>query len=97
MNRHQVDTWPWRFRVRDIMTGDPGLRGFGMSSRDQAASTMIERRVSSVLVDRGGEAGGPGIITERDVVRAVASHGPAALWSGIGRGDVDTARFRRSR
>ena len=20
MNRHQVDTWPWRFRVRDIMT-----------------------------------------------------------------------------
>ena len=83
MNRHQVDTWPWRFRVRDIMTGDPVFVNSGSLLAD-TASTMIERRISSVLVDREGEAGGPGIITERDVVRAVANHGPAALQLASG-------------
>lgn len=83
MNRHQVDTWPWRFRVRDIMTGDPVFVDSGCLLAD-TASTMIERRISSVLVDRDGEAGGPGIITERDVVRAVANHGPAALQLASG-------------
>ena len=78
MNRHQVDTWPWRFRVRDVMTGDPVFVEPGCLLAE-TASTMTERRVSSVLVDRGGRAGGPGIITERDVVRAVANHGAAAL------------------
>ncbi len=78
MNRRQIDTWPWRFRVRDIMTSDPVFVGSGCLLADTAA-TMIERHVSSVLVDRNGEAGGPGIVTERDVVRAMASHGPAAL------------------
>ena len=78
MNRHQVDTWPWRFRVRDIMAGDLVFVEPGCLLAD-AASTMIDRHISSVLVDRGGHAGGPGIITERDVVRAVANHGPAAL------------------
>ena len=83
MNRHQVDTWPWRFRVRDIMTSDPVFVDSGCLLAD-TASTMIERRISSVLVDRDGEAGGPGIITERDVVRAVANHGPAALQLASG-------------
>lgn len=83
MNRHQVDTWPWRFRVRDIMTGDPVFVDSECLLAD-TASTMIERRISSVLVDRDGEAGGPGIITERDVVRAVANHGPAALQLASG-------------
>ncbi len=83
MNRHQVDTWPWRFRVRDIMTSDPVFIDSGSLLAD-TASTMIERRISSVLVDRDGEAGGPGIITERDVVRAVASHGSAALQLASG-------------
>lgn len=78
MNRHQVDTWPWRFRVRDIMAGDLVFVEPGCLLAD-AASTMIDRHISSVLVDRGGQAGGPGIITERDVVRAVANHGQAAL------------------
>ncbi len=78
MNRHQVDTWPWRFRVRDIMAGDLVFVEPGCLLAD-AASTMIDRHISSVLVDRDGHAGGPGIITERDVVRAVANHGPAAL------------------
>ena len=83
MNLHQVDTWPWRFRVRDIMTSDPVFVDSGCLLAD-TASTMIERRISSVLVDRDGEAGGPGIITERDVVRAVANHGPAALQLASG-------------
>ncbi len=78
MNHRQVDTWPWRFRVRDIMTVDPVFVDSGCLLAD-TASTMIDRHISSVLVDREGRTGGPGIITERDVVRAVANHGQAAL------------------
>ena len=78
MNHHQVDTWSWRFRARDIMAGDLVFVEPGCLLAD-AASTMINRHISSVLVDRDGHAGGPGIITERDVVQAVANHGPGAL------------------
>jgi CBS domain-containing protein len=44
---------------------------------ETAAKLMTERRIGSVLVRDGDEV--VGILSERDIVRAIAGHGAAAL------------------
>lgn len=57
--------------VRDAMTADVVTIGPSHSLRD-ASRVMAERRIGSVVVhDPDGH--GPGILTERDIVAAVAS------------------------
>lgn len=57
--------------VKDAMTADVVTIGTGHSLRD-ASRVMAERRIGSVVVhDPDGH--GPGILTERDIVVAVAS------------------------
>ncbi len=77
-SRYHIDTWPYRHWVREVMSTDLVFVEPECVLTD-AAAMMVDRRISSVLVDREGRAGGPGIITERDVVRALASHGSGAF------------------
>jgi CBS domain-containing protein len=48
---------------------------------EAAAKLMSERRIGAVLVREGDEV--VGILSERDIVRAVAAHGAAALGMPI--------------
>jgi CBS domain-containing protein len=48
---------------------------------ETAARLMTERRIGSVLVRDGDEV--VGILSERDVVRAIAQHGAAALTQSV--------------
>ena len=57
---------------REVVTAEP------QATLQEVARTLAERRIGAVLVtDRGGAL--RGILSERDIVRAIASGGPAAL------------------
>jgi DNA polymerase-3 subunit epsilon/CBS domain-containing protein len=80
----RLDGYPYRHRVRDLMTRDP-LTLPGAGSIRSTLALMVERRISSVLVgDLPGETASTGILTERDIMRALATHGAAALDLAIG-------------
>lgn len=63
----RIDSYPYRHRVCDVMSSPPVWCPPHASIRD-ALTLLMERRISSVLIrtDRG-----PGIITERDILRAM--------------------------
>lgn len=60
-----------QMQVRDAMTGHVVTVGSGHSLQ-QASLVMAERNIGSVVIV-DPDANGPGILTERDIVRAVAS------------------------
>jgi CBS domain-containing protein len=62
---------------RDVVTIDPG------KSLAEAARTLSERKIGAVVVSDGFR---PvlGILSERDVVHALAERGPAALGEPVG-------------
>jgi CBS domain-containing protein len=63
-----------RIMSRDLLTAEPGER------LQEAAHRMVERRVGAILVLDGERLAG--ILTERDVLRAVGTgYDPAALVS----------------
>lgn len=68
----RIDSFPYRHRVREVM-GHPVATARPGTTIAEAARTMSHKNISSlVVVD---EAGRPaGIVTERDVLKAVASH-----------------------
>ena len=92
----RIDSYPYRHRVRDVMTSPPLIASETMSLQE-AVGMMMQKKVSSLFLappdrvpdvgKRGGQgrdADGPdvgeiGIVTERDVLRAVADDGPKAL------------------
>ena len=76
----RIDAYPFRHRAGDIM-GRPPLTVPSDTSLIEAARLMADRRTSSVFVANApapmvAEAG---ILTERDVMRAVARGGSAVL------------------
>ncbi|MDP2801704.1 MAG: DUF294 nucleotidyltransferase-like domain-containing protein [Phreatobacter sp.] len=76
----RIDPYPFRHRVGDVM-GRPPLVAPPGTTVAEAARIMMDRRVSSVFV-AGSDmpfAAEAGILTERDVMRAVTSGGAAAL------------------
>jgi CBS domain-containing protein len=70
----RIDSFPYRHRVRDVMSA-PVSAPPSMPLAD-AARLLIERKISSAFVQSAGETG---IITERDLLRAIAADGAAAL------------------
>ena len=74
----RIDSFPYRHRVRDIMHSPPATIA-SSSSLKTALSLMMERRISSLFVE--GPAAKPawGILTERDVLRAIDAGGASAL------------------
>lgn len=72
----KVDSFPYRHRVRDVMSTPPVIAPGTMSLQD-AMTLLLQKRVSSVIVSSPEH--GMGIVTERDVLRAVATNGTTAL------------------
>ncbi len=79
----RVDSFPFRHRVEDIMSAPPALVEPGMRLRD-ALRHLTERKISSVFVSSGAGAG-TGILTERDIARAIDSLGAGALDETVDR------------
>jgi DNA polymerase-3 subunit epsilon/CBS domain-containing protein len=79
----RIDSYPYRHRVRDVMRTPPRFVDAGTRVAD-ALTRMIAERISSLYVAPATGAGGApaaqtGIITERDILRALAQHGADAL------------------
>jgi CBS domain-containing protein len=82
-----VDSYPYRHRVRDVMSA-PAKFASGDELLAAALCRMSNERVSSLFVrfDKDREPAAPthtGIVTERDVLRALAEGGAAALKARI--------------
>lgn len=78
----RIDSFPYRHRVRDVM-GSPLASARPGNTIAEAAKVMSQKAISSlVVVD---EAGRPaGILTERDVLKAVANHKAEAVDIPLG-------------
>ena len=79
----RVDSYPYRHRVGTLMTTPPKFVGDG-TAIGVAAERMSREHISSLFVSRDGrvDISQPqdiGIVTERDVLRALADHGADAL------------------
>ncbi|MCC6777943.1 MAG: CBS domain-containing protein, partial [Hyphomicrobiales bacterium] len=73
-----VDVYPYRRRVADLMTS-PAKSVSAGTTLAMALKQMSEEKISSVLVGDTSRASEVAIVTERDVMRALARHGAAAL------------------
>ena len=73
----RVDVFPYRHRVGEAMTSPP-VTAPPDAPLSEAARLIADRRVSSVLVVDGGHRL-LGIVTEHDLVRALAKDGVSAL------------------
>jgi DNA polymerase-3 subunit epsilon/CBS domain-containing protein len=86
----RLDSYPYRHRVEEVMSAPPL---FTSADTPVAAvlKDIVERRISSLFVAPPGAdpAAGPfdadqvGIVTERDLARAVAEHGVAVLAAKV--------------
>lgn len=81
----RLDSYPYRHRVRDVMSKAPLIIAASTSLND-AMRQMVEKRISSVFASAELPAEGTapaavatGIVTERDVLRAISINGPGAL------------------
>jgi len=82
----RVDSYPYRHRVRDVMSAPAKFLAPDAPLAD-LLKRMAEERVSSLFVGFGPAGQRPestGIVTERDVMRALARHGAAALQMTVG-------------
>ena len=84
----RFDSYAYRHRNRDIMRVPPVFVESGTSVRD-ALARLAGEKISAVYVARAAVSGGvkaaeAGIVTERDVLRAIARLGAAALDMPVG-------------
>lgn len=77
-----MDSFPFRRRVRDVMTTPPAVI---QSNKliSEAVAQMVDKGVSSLIVCQK-DAQELGIITSGDVMRALSQHGSAALSKSVG-------------
>ena len=86
----RIDSYPYRHRIRDIMRSPPRFVAADNPVRDTLAR-MMKEHISSFFVrtvphsEQEVQAQKVGIVTERDLLRAVATHGAAALDMPIDR------------
>ncbi|MFM9850056.1 MAG: DUF294 nucleotidyltransferase-like domain-containing protein [Hyphomicrobiaceae bacterium] len=78
----KVDSFLYRHRVRDVMSAPPEFAAPETTVRD-AVRLLIDRKISSVFVRAASSE--VGIVTERDVLRALNESGEASLATPIGR------------
>jgi len=84
----RIDSYPYRHRISDVMSAPPKIISSDRPLGD-ALSELIRERVSSLYVappdaaDARLPAFAAGIITERDVLRAMATGGEGALKQRI--------------
>ena len=84
----RIDSYPYRHRIRDVMSTPPRIISADHTLGD-ALAQLIRDRVSSLYVAPAGATPerlpsfAAGIITERDILRALATQGESALRLGI--------------
>jgi CBS domain-containing protein len=79
----RIDAYPYRHRVADVMSAPPKFVSAD-TPIGRALAMLMDARVSSLFVLPAGADAPPraqdtGIVTERDVLRAIAEHGSDAL------------------
>ncbi|MEP7029305.1 MAG: DUF294 nucleotidyltransferase-like domain-containing protein [Pseudolabrys sp.] len=78
----RIDAYAYRHRVADVMSAPPKFVAADVALKD-AMQRMMAEKISSLLVSAGDgapkHARDTGIITERDVLRALSEQGAAAL------------------
>ncbi len=74
----RVDSYPYRHRVRDVMATPPQMIA-PESDLGAALQALVTRKISSLFVTPIKPDGPHGIITERDILRAVAANTRGAL------------------
>ena len=82
----RVDSYPHRHRVRDVMSAPAKVIAPDVPLSD-LLKRMAEERVSSFFVGSAQDGHRPettGIVTERDVMRALAKSGAGALQTSVG-------------
>jgi CBS domain-containing protein len=84
----RIDSYPYRHHVRDLMSAPPRFTAPDTSVA-LVLGEMSKQRVSSLFVHSasGGlppTAAETGIVTERDVMRALAKHGAKVLLEPVG-------------
>lgn len=72
----RIDSFPYRHRVRDVMSVPPVFAD-GHTSVEAGLRLLLEKKVSSAYVRN--ETGELGIATERDMLRAIDQFGAAGL------------------
>ncbi len=73
----RIDPYPYQHRLAEVMT-TPVRTVAGETSARAAASAMRQAKISSLIV--ADSAGKPlGLVTERDILNAIAQHGAPAL------------------
>ncbi len=77
----RADSYPYRHRVREVMSTPPVVADANATVHD-GLRLMLERRVSSLYVK--DDAAIWGIVTERDVLRALNEAGSAGLSATLG-------------
>jgi CBS domain-containing protein len=76
---HVRNTYPYRHRVREIMSAPPAFAAED-EAIGQVLASMIDRQVSSNFIGaQESPAGEVGIVTERDLLRAIDAQGAGAL------------------
>ena len=75
-----ADSYPYRHRVGEVMSAPPATIAADATLR-QAIDLLIARGTSSLFVEGGAE--GPGILTERDVLRAVHALGERVVEASV--------------
>jgi DNA polymerase-3 subunit epsilon/CBS domain-containing protein len=78
----RVDSYPYRHRVKDVMAKPPMMID-GHASLHQALNILVERKISSLFVVPPRPDAPHGIITERDILRAIASDPLHALGQSV--------------
>jgi DNA polymerase-3 subunit epsilon/CBS domain-containing protein len=79
----RIDAYPYRHRIADVMSAPPKIVSADLSLAD-ALQRMAREKISSLLVMPVGSGAGLrardiAIVTERDVLRALAEQGAVAL------------------
>jgi CBS domain-containing protein len=77
----RIDTYPYRHRVREIMTSPPRVVAADVTL-DAAIKRITAEKISSLFVGTDGRApraADTGIVTERDILRVLAARGAGGL------------------
>jgi CBS domain-containing protein len=77
----RIDSFPYRHRIRDVMSVPPVFAP-PETTVQAAMRLIIEKRISSVFVPLA--RGQTGIVTERDLLRAIDARGAEVLAQSIG-------------
>jgi CBS domain-containing protein len=82
----RIDSYPYRHRVKDVMKAPPRFVGADVPI-GEALKTIVAARVSSLFVAAGAAVRPQetGIVTERDVMRALADSDAQALAVPVGK------------